>query len=128
MANPAPPIGPTLGQYGINIMDFCKQFNQKTSLGPKGIPVPTRITIYKDKTFNFIIKKPTVTYLLKNSIKLKKGSSFPATKKVGVIQLSQLKVLVQKKKTDFFSLEEKSMINTIVGSARSMGITVDMYN
>ena len=122
-ANPAPPVGPALGQRGINIMEFCKAFNEKTK-SLAGKPVPVIITVYKDKKFDFIIKTPPASHYIKEALKIKGGSKEPGRNIVGSISQKQLKEIAEKKMEDLNAndLEEASKI--IAGSARSMGIEV----
>ena len=122
-ANPAPPVGPALGQRGINIMEFCKAFNEKTK-SLMGKPVPVVITVYKDKKFTFVIKSPPVSYFIKEAAKLKGGSQEPGRVIVGSITMKQAEKIAQEKMKDLnaHSVEEATKI--ICGSARSMGIEV----
>ena len=122
-ANPAPPVGPALGQRGINIMEFCKAFNEKTK-SLMGKPIPVVITVYKDKKFDFVIKSPSVTYFIKEAAKLKSGSQEPGRIIVGSITMKQAEKIAQEKMKDLnaFDIEEATKI--ICGSARSMGIEV----
>ena len=122
-ASPAPPIGPVLGQAGVNIMDFCKQFNAKTQK-QAGEVTPVVLTVYKDRSFSFICKSPPVSYLLLQAAKLKKGSGVPNTEKVGKVTMAQVKEIAQKKMVDLNTEDEGAACNTIMGTARSMGIEI----
>ena len=122
-ANPAPPVGPALGQRGINIMEFCKAFNDKTKEF-MGQPVPVVITIYKDKKFDFIIKTPPASYLIKEAMKLKSGSKEPGRVSAGTITKEQLKKIAEAKIKDLNAFDIEQAIKIIAGSARSMGIQV----
>ena len=127
-ANPSPPIGPALGQHGLNIMDFCKSFNQRTKALkniPAGTLIPVVISVYQDKSFTFIIKSPPVSIMIKNMIKIEKGSDTPNTKKVGKITQQQLEMIFEDKKKDLTAKDIKAGIKTIAGTARSMGIEVE---
>ncbi|WP_367670449.1 50S ribosomal protein L11 [Sodalis-like secondary symbiont of Drepanosiphum platanoidis] len=124
LANPSPPIGPALGQHGINIMEFCKSFNLKTKDFEKGIPIPVVITIYSDKSFDFIMKTPPASFLLKKAAGIKKGSSNSKKEKVGKINNEDLKKIVKLKENDMTGTNIDSMINSIIGTANSMGIVV----
>jgi large subunit ribosomal protein L11 len=124
-ANPSPPIGPALGQRGVNIMEFCKAFNAATQSVEKGLPLPVVITVYADKSFTFITKTPPATVLIKKAIGLAKGSSNPNTNKVGTITRAQLADIVRQKKPDLTAADEEAGIKTIAGSALSMGLEVE---
>ena len=116
-ANPAPPIGPALGQRGLNIMEFCKAFNARTQSMEKGLPIPVVITAFADKSFTFIMKTPPATILIKKAAKIQKGSARPHTNKVGKI--------AKAKEPDLTAADLDAAVRTIAGSARSMGITVE---
>ena len=122
-ANPAPPIGPVLGQHGVNIMDFCKQFNAKTQK-QAGEIIPVVLTVYKDRSFSFICKTPPVSYLLKKAAKLKKGSGVPHTDKVGKLSRDQVLEIARTKMADLNTDDEEAAFRTVAGTARSMGIEV----
>jgi len=123
-ANPAPPIGPALGQKGLNIMEFCKQFNALKLEYDQGTPIPVIITAYKDKTFTFITKNPPVSYLIKKSISLAKGSSNPGKDVVGKITMEQIKEIAKKKMVDMNAASIESCASMIAGTAISMGLEV----
>ena len=122
-ANPSPPVGPALGQHGVNIMEFCKAFNAKTE-DSKGIPIPVVITVYEDRSFDFITKTPPASYFIKKATKLKSGSGAPGREIVGSIRTSQLKEIAEKKMEDLNANDIDAAIKIIAGSARSMGIEV----
>ncbi|MEK0436391.1 MAG: 50S ribosomal protein L11 [Proteobacteria bacterium] len=122
-ANPAPPVGPALGQRGVNIMEFCKSFNDKTK-SLMGQPVPVVITIYKDKKFDFIIKTPPASFLIKEAIKLKSGSKEPGRVIAASITKAQLKKIAEIKMKDLNAFDIEQAIKIIAGSARSMGVEV----
>ena len=123
-ANPSPPVGPALGQRGLNIMDFCKSFNEKTKKLEKGSPIPVVITIYKDKTFDFITKLPPVSYYLKKAAKIEKGSSTPGRELIGKVSIKDIEKIANQKMADLNSIDLKGAVNVIKGSAVSMGIEV----
>ncbi len=124
-ANPSPPIGPALGQRGVNIMEFCKAFNAKTQDVEKGLPLPVVITVYADRSFTFITKTPPATVLIKKATGLKSGSSNPNTKKVGTITREQLEDIAKIKMEDLNAADLEAAVRTIAGSARSMGLNVE---
>ena len=124
-ANPSPPMGPALGQRGLNIMEFCKAFNAQTQGVEPGLPLPVVITAYADKSFTFIIKTAPATVLIKKAIKLDKGSSTPHNNKVGKITRAQLEEIAKTKFKDMNAASVDAAIRTLAGSARSMGITVE---
>ena len=123
-ANPSPPVGPALGQRGLNIMDFCKAFNEKTKNLEKGAPIPVVITAYKDKTFNFVTKLPPVSYYLKKAAKIKKGNSTPGRTLVGKVTLSDVTKIANEKMVDLNAIDLDGAINMVKGSAVSMGMEV----
>ena len=123
-ANPSPPIGPALGQRGLNIMAFCKDFNAKTSQMEKGSPIPVVITIYGDKSFTFEMKTPPVSYFIKKAAKLESGSKAPGRDKAGSITKAQVKEIAEKKMNDLNSDTVEAAMRMVEGSARSMGIEV----
>nr|UOZ96947.1 50S ribosomal protein L11 [Cupriavidus sp.] len=124
-ANPSPPIGPALGQRGLNIMEFCKAFNAQTQGMEPGLPIPVVITAFADKTFTFIMKTPPASILIKKAAKIEKGSARPHTDKVGSITLAQCEEIAKLKQPDLTAADLKAAVHTIAGSARSMGITVE---
>lgn len=124
-ANPSPPIGPALGQRGVNIMEFCKAFNGQTQNVEKGMPLPVVITVYSDRSFTFITKTPPATYLLKKATGLKSGSPKPNSNKVGKVDKSQLAEIAKAKMPDLTAADMEAAIRTIAGSARSMGLEVE---
>ena len=124
IANPSPPIGPALGQRGVNIMEFCKAFNAATDSLEKGAPIPTTITVYADRSFSFVTKTPPASYYLKKAAKLKKGSGEPNKNKVGKIKHSQLKEIAEAKMADLNANDIEAAIKIIEGSAHAMGLEV----
>lgn len=127
-ANPAPPIGPALGQRGLNIMEFCKAFNMQTKNIELGLPIPVVITAFADKSFSFVIKKPPVTTLIKKIIGIQKGSAKPHTNKVGTMTRKQAEEIAIQKKPDLTAANLDAAVRTIFGSARSMGIIMEPHN
>ena len=123
-ANPAPPVGPALGQHGVNIMDFCKQFNERTR-GKEGLTLPAVITVYEDRTFDFIIKSPPSTVLLKRACGVAKASGEPNRAKVGKVTLSQMTEIAEEKMKDLNAKDMAGALKIIQGTARSMGIEVE---
>ena len=124
-ANPSPPVGPALGQHGLPIQDFCKEFNGRTGDFEKGMPVPVVITVYDDRSFSFIIKSPPAAVLLKKAAGIAKGSGTPNMEKVGTVTRAQIEEIVKTKQADLTAAEMDAAVRTIAGSARSMGITVE---
>lgn len=124
-ANPAPPIGPALGQRGLNIMEFCKAFNARTQGVEPGLPIPVVITAFADKSFTFIMKTPPATILIKKAAKIQKGSARPHTEKVGKITRTQAEEIAKTKAPDLTAADMDAAVRTIAGSARSMGIVVE---
>jgi len=123
-ANPSPPIGPALGQRGLNIMAFCKDFNAKTAQMEKGSPIPVVITIYQDKSFTFEMRTPPVSYFIKKAAKLESGSKAPGRDKAGKITKAQVKEIAEKKMADLNCNTVEAAMRMVEGSARSMGIEV----
>lgn len=124
-ANPSPPIGPALGQRGLNIMQFCKEFNAATQGVEPGLPLPVVITAFADKSFTFIIKTPPASVLIKKAAGIKSGSAKPHTDKVGKITRAQVEEIANTKMKDLTAADLEAAVRTIAGSARSMGITVE---
>lgn len=124
-ASPAPPVGPALGQAGVNIMDFCKAFNAETQGMEPGLPVPVVITVYADRSFTFIKKTPPAAVLLRKAAKIKKGSGEPNTNKVGKVTRAQLEEIAEAKWPDLTAADMDAAVRTIAGSARSAGIEVE---
>jgi len=122
-ANPAPPVGPALGQHGINIQDFCTQFNEKTK-EMRGDVIPVEITVNDDRSFSFILKSPPAAELLKKAAKIKKGADNPLTNKVGTVTRAQLEEIVEIKKDDLNAFDKDQAVKIIAGTARSMGIKI----
>ena len=123
-ANPSPPIGPALGQQGVNIMEFCKQFNAATQKIEKNLPIPVIITVYSDRSFTFIMKTPPASVLIRKAIGIEKGSGTPNTAKVGKITRKQLEEIAKTKTPDLTAADLDAAVRTIAGSARSMGVDV----
>ena len=123
-ANPSPPVGPALGQHGLNIMDFCKAFNDKTKDVEKGAPVPVIITAYKDRSFDFITKLPPVSYYLKKAAKIKKGNSTPGRSLVGKVTITDIEKIAKDKMQDLNAVNLEGAVNMVKGSAVSMGMEI----
>ena len=124
-ANPAPPVGPALGQHGVNIMEFCKAFNAETQRQEAGLPVPVVITVYSDRSFTFITKTPPASVLLRKAANIDKGSGTPNTDKKGKVTRAQLEEIARIKMPDLTAADLDAAVRTIAGSARSAGIEVD---
>ena len=124
-ANPSPPVGPALGQHGVNIMEFCKAFNAKTDSMEKGLPTPVVITVYSDRSFTFITKTPPAAVLLLKAAGLKSGSGRPNTDKVGTVTEAQIQEIAETKATDMTGADIEAMKRSIAGTARSMGLVVE---
>ncbi|RBW51360.1 50S ribosomal protein L11 [Marinobacter sp. F3R11] len=124
-ANPSPPVGPALGQRGVNIMEFCKAFNAQTQDMEAGLPIPTVITVYSDRSFTFITKTPPAPVLLKKAAGIKSGSGRPNTEKVGKVTREQLEEIAKAKEPDLTAADMDAAVRTIAGTARSMGLTVE---
>ncbi len=124
-ANPSPPVGPALGQAGVNIMEFCKAFNAQTQKMEVGMVMPVVVTVYNDRSFTFVIKTPPASILLKKSLGIEKGSSTPNTKKVGKVSRQQLEDIAKAKMPDLTAADLDAAVRTIAGSARSMGLDVE---
>jgi large subunit ribosomal protein L11 len=124
-ANPSPPVGPALGQHGLNIMEFCKAFNAQTQEMEKGMPLPVVITVYADKSFTFEIKTPPAAVLLKKAAGITKGSGTPNTNKVGTVTRAQLEEIAGTKMKDLNANDMEAAVQIIAGSARSMGLVVE---
>lgn len=123
-ANPSPPVGPALGQHGVNIMDFCKAFNAETQGMEQGLPIPVIISVYGDRSFTFVKKTPPASVLLRKAAGIKKGSGEPNTKKVGSVSRAQLEEIATAKMVDLNANDMDAAVNIIAGSARSAGIEV----
>ncbi len=124
-ANPSPPVGPALGQHGVNIMEFCKQYNAQTQKMEQGMPLPVVITVYSDRSFTFIIKTPPATVLLKKAAGIKSGSKVPNRDKVGKVSRAQLEDIATTKMPDLTAADMDAAVRTIAGSARSMGLVTE---
>jgi large subunit ribosomal protein L11 len=126
-ANPSPPIGPALGQRGLNIMEFCKAFNAQTQGVEPGLPLPVVITAFQDKSFTFIIKTPPTSVLIRKAVKLEKGSAKPHTDKVGRLTRAQVEQIAKQKQPDLTAADLDAAMRTVAGSARSMGVEVEGF-
>ncbi len=124
-ANPSPPVGPALGQRGLNIMEFCKAFNARTQSLEPGLPTPVVITAFSDKSFTFVMKTPPAAILIKKAAKLDRGSARPHTDKVGSITRAQAEEIAKTKMPDLTASDLEAAVRTVAGSARSMGVTVE---
>ncbi len=124
-ANPSPPVGPALGQKGVNIMEFCKAFNATTQQIEKGLPIPVVITVYADRSFTFVTKTPPASVLIRKALGLAKGSSTPHSNKVGRITRAQLEQIAKTKEPDLTAADMDAAVKTIAGTARSMGVDVE---
>ena len=124
-ANPSPPVGPALGQHGLNIMEFCKAFNARTQGMEPGLPVPVVLTVFSDKSFTFVTKTPPASHLLKRAAGAEKGSGTPNTNKVGKVTRAQLEEIARTKEPDLTSADLEAAVRTIAGTARSMGIETE---
>ncbi len=124
-ANPSPPIGPALGQRGLNIMEFCKAFNAQTQGVEPGLPIPVVITAYADKSFTFVMKTPPAAVLIKKAAKIDKGSAKPHTDKVGKLTRAQVEEIAKAKMKDLTAADLEAAVRTVAGSARSMGVIVE---
>jgi large subunit ribosomal protein L11 len=125
MANPSPPVGPALGQQGVNIMEFCKAFNARTDSMEKGLPIPVVITVYSDRSFTFITKTPPAAVLLKKAAGIKSGSGKPNKDKAGRVTSAQIREIVETKAADMTGSDVEAMTRSIEGTARSMGLVVE---
>jgi len=124
-ANPSPPVGPALGQHGVNIMEFCKAFNAKTQEMEAGLPTPVVITVYSDRSFTFITKTPPAAVLLRKAAGIAKGSGRPNSEKVGTVTRAQLEEIAKTKEPDLTAADVEAAVRTIAGTARSMGLVVE---
>ena len=124
-ANPSPPVGPALGQHGVNIMDFCKAFNAQSQSMEQGMPIPVIITVYADRSFTFVTKTPPASVLLRKAAGIPKGSGTPNTEKVGKVTRAQLEEIAKAKDPDLTAADLDAAVRTIAGSARSMGVDVE---
>jgi large subunit ribosomal protein L11 len=124
-ANPSPPIGPALGQRGLNIMEFCKQFNAATQKLEPGLPIPVEITAFADKSFTFVMKTPPASVLIMKALKIEKGSSRPNKEKVGKLTRAQAEEIAKTKTPDLTAADLEAAVRTVAGSARSMGVEVE---
>ena len=125
-ANPSPPVGPALGQVGVNIMDFCNAFNAETQSAEKGMPLPVVITVYEDKSFTFVVKTPPAAVLIRKTLGIAKGSGEPNREKVGKLTRAQLEDIAKQKEPDLNSNDIDAAVLIIAGTARSMGVEVDL--
>jgi large subunit ribosomal protein L11 len=126
-ANPSPPVGPALGQHGVNIMEFCKAFNAQTQGMEAGMPLPVIITVYSDRSFTFVTKTPPAAYLLKKAAGIQSGSATPNTKKVGKVSRAQVEEIAKLKQPDLTASDMEAAVRTIAGSARAAGIEVEGF-
>jgi len=124
MANPAPPVGPALGQHGVNIKAFTDEFNAKTGDMEKGVPIPVVISVYEDRSYDFIMKQPPNSYFILKALKLKSGSKLPGTEVAGVLRKSQVKKIAEEKMVDLNAVDIEGAMRIIEGSARSMGVEI----
>ncbi len=125
-ANPAPPVGPALGQHGVNIMEFCKAFNAYTQNLEPGLPTPVVITVYEDRSFDFITKTPPAAVLIKEALRIEKGSGEPNREKVGRLTRDQVRQIAESKMPDLNARDVEQAMNVVAGTARSMGVEVDL--
>jgi large subunit ribosomal protein L11 len=124
-ANPSPPVGPALGQHGVNIMEFCKAFNAQTQGTEAGLPIPVVITVYSDRSFTFVMKTPPASVLLRKAAGIESGSARPNTDKVGKVTLAQVEDIAKQKSPDLTAADLAAAVRTIAGTARSMGLEVE---